>query len=84
MDQIREEIREYIVSEFLPGEELGNLRDETELRSTGILDSVSTLQVVSFIEEKCGIAVEAHEASAENFESINSIVAFIRSKKAAA
>jgi acyl carrier protein len=84
MDRIREEIRDYIVSEFLPGEKPENLKGDTELRSTGILDSVSTLRVVSFIEKKCGIEVEAHEASVENFESIDSIVAFVQSKSAAA
>jgi acyl carrier protein len=84
MDQIKEDIREYIVSEFLPGEKPSSLKDDTELRATGILDSVSTLKLVRFIEEHCGIEVEAYEASTDNFESLNTIAAFIRSKKAAA
>jgi acyl carrier protein len=81
MDNIKEELRQYVLSEFLPGEKASNLRDDTPLRTSGILDSVSTLRVVGFVEEHYGIEVEAHEASVENFDSINSIAAFIQSKK---
>jgi len=81
MDNIREEIRQYILSEFLPGEKPSNLGDDTPLRTSGILDSVSTLRVVSFVEERYRIEVEAHEASVDNFDSIAAIAAFVESKK---
>ena len=84
MDNIKEEIRQYILSEFLPGEKPSNLRDETPLRTSGVLDSVATLRLVSYIEERYGIEVEAHEAGVENFDSIQSIASFINSKKGAA
>lgn len=83
-DNMEEQIRQYILSEFLPGEKPANLRDDTPLRTSGVLDSVATLRMVTFVEEQFGITVEAHEASVENFDSINSIVAFIQSKKNAA
>jgi acyl carrier protein len=81
MDAMKEEIRQYILSEFLPGEKASNLRDDTPLRTSGILDSVATLRLVSFVEEHYGIEIEAHEASVENFDNIDSIVSFIKSKK---
>ena len=81
MDNIKEEIRQYILSEFLPGEKPSNLQDDTPLRTSGILDSVSTLRVVSFVEERYGIEVEAHEAGVENFDNIAAIAAFVQSKK---
>jgi len=84
MDNIKEELRQYILSEFLPGEKASNLRDDTPLRTGGILDSVSTLKVVDFVEERYGITVEAHEASIENFDSLNAIAAFVDSKRVAA
>ncbi|MDP9171884.1 MAG: acyl carrier protein [Acidobacteriota bacterium] len=80
MDNIKEELRQFILSRFLPGETASNLRDDTPLRTSGILDSVATLQVVSFLEEHYGIQVEAHEAGVENFDSIDSIAAFVKSK----
>jgi acyl carrier protein len=84
MEGVKEEIRQYILSEFLPGEKASNLRDDTPLRTSGILDSMSTLRLVDFVEEHYGIEVEAHEASVENFDSIESIASFIRNKKGSA
>ncbi|HEY1753833.1 MAG TPA: acyl carrier protein [Bryobacteraceae bacterium] len=80
MENVKEEIRQYILAEFLPGETAANLQDDTPLRTSGVLDSVSTLRLVSFIEERFGLEVQAHEAGVENFDSIDSIAAFIKSK----
>lgn len=86
MDQtqaIKEQVRQYILAEFLPGESPDNLKDDTALRTSGVLDSMATLQVVTFVEEHFGIEVEAHEAGVENFDSLNSIAAFVIQKKSA-
>jgi acyl carrier protein len=81
MDNIKEDLRQYILDEFLPGETASNLKDDTPLRSSGILDSVATLKTVTFVEEHYGIEVEAHEASVENFDTIEAIEALVKSKK---
>lgn len=81
-DNIKEQIRQYIVSEFLPGELPANLKDDTPLRTSGVLDSMATLRLVTFVETSFGIEVEAHEASIENFDRINDMAAFIMEKKA--
>lgn len=83
MSDQEEKIRAFILSEFLPGESAANLRDDTPLRTSGILDSLATLRVVSFVEEQFGIEVEAHEAGVENFDRIADISAFIDRKRAA-
>ena len=80
MTDMKEESRQYILSEFLPGEKPSNLHDDTPLRTSGILDSVGTLRTVSFIEERFGIEVEAHEAGVENFDRIEDIAVFIQRK----
>lgn len=82
MDNIKEDLRQFILKEFLPGEKPANLKDETPLRSSGILDSVGTLRTVEYVEERYGIEVEAHEAGLENFDSIDAIASFVASKKA--
>ncbi len=53
-------VREYILKEFLPGEAPEALQDSTELITRGILDSLATLKLVSFIEERFNIALEPH------------------------
>lgn len=80
MDSVREEIRHYVLSEFLPGEKPSNLHDDTPLRTSGIIDSLGMLRMVGFIEQRFGIEIEAHEASVENFDRVEDIAAFIDTK----
>lgn len=82
MQNIKDQVRQFILTEFLPGESPANLKDDTALRTSGVLDSMATLQVVTFVEEHFGIEVEAHEAGVENFDSLNSIAEFVVRKKA--
>ncbi len=77
--EIRERLRGYILREFLPGEDPANLKDDTPLTESGILDSVSTLKLVSFVEETFGLELEAHEASTE-FGTIAGIAALVERK----
>jgi len=79
---MKEELRAYIVSEFLPGESLGNLKDDTPLRTSGVLDSMGLLKLVSFVESQYGIELEAHETSIENFDTIEAIASLIERKTA--
>ena len=84
MDEIRQVISEYILTSFLPGEDPSELTDVTPLITGGILDSIATLKLVVFIEDRFNIMVEAHEAGVENLDSIAQITALIAAKKAAA
>jgi acyl carrier protein len=84
MDNLKEDLRQYILTEFLPGEKPANLKDDTPLRTSGILDSVATLKTVTFVEERYGIEVEAHEAGVDNFDTIESIASFVKRKKGSA
>lgn len=78
VDQITEEIRQYILTEFLPGEKASNLHDDTPLRTSGIIDSTGLLRLIDFIESRYSIQVEAYEAGVENFDQIKDIASFIR------
>ena len=83
MDSVKETIRSYILSEYLPGESAANLTDTTPLRTSGILDSIATLSLVSFIEKTFDITVDAHETGVENFDRIEDIAALVSRKKGA-
>ena len=74
-------VHEFILREFLPGESPSELRDDTQLITGGILDSISTLKLVTFLEDRFGITVEAWEAAVDNLDSIHRIVALVDSKK---
>lgn len=81
MDNIREIVRRYILDNFLPGEDPANLTDSTELKESGILDSLSTLKLVTFLEEQFKVEFEADDLDAGNLATIESIERLVRSKK---
>jgi acyl carrier protein len=49
--------------------------------TSGVLDSIATLKLVSFLEQHFGINIAAHEADAEHLNTIGSIAALVASKK---
>lgn len=52
---------------------------ETELFSSGLLDSVSMVNLIGFIEEKARVTVQPADVTLENFDSIQRIVDYVRS-----
>ena len=81
MNDVKETIRQYILTTYLPGESAANLSDDTPLRSSGILDSLATLSLVSFVEREFGIELEAHETGIDTFDRIEDIAALVARKK---
>ncbi|HEY7211026.1 MAG TPA: acyl carrier protein [Bryobacteraceae bacterium] len=80
-EEIKTIVKDYILHEFLPGEHPDQLTDTTPLITGGVLDSIATLRLVLFLEERFGIALEAHEASPEYLDTIASVAALVRSRQ---
>lgn len=80
---IQQTVKRFILDAFLPGEDEDQLTPETQLLTSGILDSVATLRLVTFLEDQFGIQVEAHEADGEHLGTLASIVDLVASKKSA-
>jgi acyl carrier protein len=76
---IKDQIRDHVLRVYLPGENASNLLDDTPLKSSGILDSVSTLKLVTFVEETWQIEIAPHEAS-NDFDRIEDIAALVQRK----
>lgn len=83
MENIRETVRFFILDNFLPGEDPANLTDTTELKESGILDSLSTLKLITFLEEQFKVEFEAEDLDAGNLASLASIEQLVRSKQGA-
>ena len=83
MNNMREVVRAFILENFLPGEDPKNLTDDTELKESGILDSLSTLKLVTFLEEQFRVEFEADDLEAGNLSSIENIERLVKSKLAA-
>ena len=76
------QVKKYILDTFLPGENPDELKETTPLISGGILDSIATLKLVMFLEERFGISVEAHEADREHLDTLADIAALVERKRA--
>src|SRR5262249_16505570 len=79
-EQVEQVIKTFILDEFLPGEDPNQLEDSTPLISTGILDSIATLNLVSFLESKFNISIAAQEADAEHLNTVSRITALVLAK----
>jgi acyl carrier protein len=82
-EAIKQDIKDYILAEFLPGESPDELTDSTPLISGGILDSIATLKLVMYVEEKYGVAFAPHEVDKENLDTLALITRLVRSKLSA-
>jgi len=81
-ETIKTAVKNFILNEFLPGEDPAALTDTTALVTTGILDSIAVLKAVTFLENQFGITIEPHEAVVENLNTLSDIGRFVISKKA--
>ena len=80
-EDIKSTVKIFILSEYLPGEDPAALTDTTPLLTTGILDSIAVLKVVTFLENQFGIVIQPHEAVVENLNTLSDIERFVVSKK---
>ena len=58
-----------------------SLKVDTPLLDSGILDSISALLLVDFVEAEFDIEFLPHEVSSENLNSISILENFIKSKQ---
>ena len=74
-------IKTFILSRFLPGEDPATLTLTTPLITGGILDSLATLELVSFLEGTFGIELEAHEVDPDRLDTVERINALVTAKR---
>jgi acyl carrier protein len=74
-------IKEYISQEFVRDPALLPLTGDTSLLECGILDSLSLLQLVVFLEGHFGIIVGDADLLPENFASVNTVCAYLRTRE---
>ncbi len=79
-DNIQQTVKAYILKEFLPGEDPEELTDTTPLITGAILDSLATLKLVAFIEDRYGLTLQAYEVDVEHLNTISDITGLVLSK----
>lgn len=74
--------RKVIISDYIKSEIMRNrdaqLDENEDLFGTGILDSLSLLKLVAFIENAFGIEVPDADVVYENFHSLNAMANYLQ------
>jgi acyl carrier protein len=79
-EQIRQQIIDFITSNFLFDDNPKGLDENASLLETGVIDSTGVLELIAFIEETYGISVEDEEIIPENLDTILDITHFVEQK----
>jgi len=77
---VREEVKRFIVDNFLFGDSEGFDENASFLES-GVIDSTGILELVTFLEETYQIRVEDEELVPENLGSIDAVTRYLTRKR---
>ena len=83
----KEQIRTYLLDNFLFSENPSDLSDTASFRVTRIIDSMGMMELISFLEAQFQIKVEDAEMVPENLDSVEQLAGYVGrklEKKAAA
>jgi acyl carrier protein len=81
LGQQQEELRRFIVENFLYGDQKIILKDEDSFSDRGIIDSTGILELVAFVESQFGIAVLDEEMIPENLDSLSKLARYVERKQ---
>lgn len=77
---IKQQIIDFITTNFLFNDDQKGLNEKDSLLETGVIDSTGVLELIAFIEETYGIKVEDEEIIPENLDTILDITYYITNK----
>jgi len=80
VDTFAAEIKEFIVANFLFGQEGAGFADDQSFLESGIIDSTGLLELVSFVEQKYGITITDRELVPENLDSLRNVSQMVARK----
>lgn len=74
---MKQAIQEFIEKDLLSGQSVSTGED---LLTTELLDSLSVMRLVAFIDKKLGIRVPPKDLTLKNFSTIDSIAEYLSSQ----
>ncbi len=80
MDQVERELRQFVVENFLYGENEEEFSNDDSFLEKGLVDSMGILTLVSHVQEKYGISIADQELIPENWDTVRRIAEFVHSK----
>ena len=80
--EINIQIRDFIAQNLLFSDNGFQYDDDDSFLQEGIVDSVGVMDLVSFVEENFKVVVDDQEIVPNNFDSVNKVAQYVRSKQA--
>ena len=84
MDTALSTIRRFILCTHLPGESPDTLSDDTPLQSSGILDSLAAVGLITFLEKEFQVELDVYDTAIERFDTIRDIASTVARKQTSA
>ena len=78
------EIKNFIITEFVPGGSIDEIDDEMDLIANGVIDGLGVLNLISMLEQDMGLAIAAEDMDTANFSTVARIVRFVETQGAVA
>ncbi len=79
--EVRTDIRNFILDNFMMGRDSQELTDSGSLLELGIIDSTGVLELVGFLEGKYSFEVEDSELVPENLDSVDNLIKYVGHKR---
>ena len=79
--QMENVINDYISREIVQDPTVLPLSNDTSLLKGGILDSLSLLRLVVFLQDRFQLTVDETDLLPENFDSVDAICAYLRARE---
>jgi len=74
-------VEKFIREEFMHGGGPEKIDPQESLIESGVIDSLTLLRLITFLEEQFNLRVEDDEVLPEYFESLETIKAFVEGKQ---
>ncbi len=77
---MEKELLEFILDTFVPMTD-EEVTSSTSLFKNKVLDSLNLVSIITHIQSEYGIAIQPFEVTLDNFDSVDMICEYIRSKQ---
>ena len=79
-ERIAQDIRAFVIANFLYGQDAASLTDDESFLENGIIDSTGVLELVAFLEQQFAMTVGDRELIPENLDSVQNATRFVARK----
>jgi acyl carrier protein len=80
---VRAQLIDFIVTNFLFGDDARAPQDDDSLVEGGVIDSTGVMELIEFLEAQFGIEVAESETIPSNLDTVASLTRFVRGKQGA-